>query len=328
MPASVGLFSQIVRIEDGVITHSGAITDAAIAAVLSEATVSGAMPLSILGNIALNAFRVAVNGSLTRFNLLDGVIDDFQDGNSVLSGGVVSGGLLLLGETQTLTASSVGGAEVAAQADDDNQATYWSADTGFPAWLMSDLGSPKVITRIRIASYTTNNTYCPTAFTIEASDTGVFGGEETVLSTLSGLSWNTAEIKRFDFENSTPYRYYRINVSSVVSAAYVIIAELDLFQDNIVSVKTVAESQPNNIHAVILADDAAIVLNTDLKLYVSVDDGATWEQITLEDSGDYSTTAKILTGSAAVTGTGSDIKYKIECTDIDYEFYAVGLLWD
>lgn len=58
MPTSVALFSQIVRIEDGIITNSGAITDSSIAAVLSEATIDGAKP-----NIARSAAITPFNGN-------------------------------------------------------------------------------------------------------------------------------------------------------------------------------------------------------------------------------------------------------------------------
>ena len=34
-------------------------------------------------NIVLNAFRIAINGSLTRFNMVDGIVDEYEDENSV-----------------------------------------------------------------------------------------------------------------------------------------------------------------------------------------------------------------------------------------------------
>ena len=34
-------------------------------------------------NIVLNAFRIAINGSLTQFNMVDGIVDEYEDENSV-----------------------------------------------------------------------------------------------------------------------------------------------------------------------------------------------------------------------------------------------------
>lgn len=34
-------------------------------------------------NMMLNAFRIAINGSLTRFNMIDGILDEYEDENSI-----------------------------------------------------------------------------------------------------------------------------------------------------------------------------------------------------------------------------------------------------
>lgn len=34
-------------------------------------------------NIVLNAFRIAINGSLTQFNMVDGIVDEYEDENSI-----------------------------------------------------------------------------------------------------------------------------------------------------------------------------------------------------------------------------------------------------
>ena len=38
---------------------------------------------TIEANIMLNAFRVAVNGSLTQFNMVDGIVDEYEDESAI-----------------------------------------------------------------------------------------------------------------------------------------------------------------------------------------------------------------------------------------------------
>jgi hypothetical protein len=57
-----------------------------------------------------------------------------------------------------------------------------------------------------------------------------------------------------------------------------------------------------------------VTINTDLKAYVSRDNGTTYSQATLEDEGNYITGARILSGIVDISAqpSGSNMKYKIE----------------
>ena len=59
-----------------------------------------------------------------------------------------------------------------------------------------------------------NQTYYPTDFTLVASTTGAFAGEETTLLTVSGISWAAGETKYWNFDNDNYYRYYRLNLTA------------------------------------------------------------------------------------------------------------------
>lgn len=76
--------------------------------------------------------------------------------------------------------------------------------------------------------------------------------------------------------------------------------------------------EPDEGRLVILMEEVnAITLNTDLKGWVSRDDGVTWAQVTLEDAGFFDTndTIKVLTGftdlDVSGIGSGTDMVYKI-----------------
>ena len=44
---------------------------------------SSAFTDKLQDNIMLNAFRIAVNGSLTQFNMLDGIVDEYEDESGI-----------------------------------------------------------------------------------------------------------------------------------------------------------------------------------------------------------------------------------------------------
>ncbi len=61
-------------------------------------------------------------------------------------------------------------------------------------------------------------------------------------------------------------------------------------------------------------DVDSITLNTDIKAYVSRDNGTTYTQVTLEDCGNYVAGAQILQGEVSISAqpSGSNMKYKVE----------------
>ena len=50
-------------------------------------TVNAGAENTVKDNIALNGFRIAVNGSLTQFAMIDGILDEFEDETAVDTGG-------------------------------------------------------------------------------------------------------------------------------------------------------------------------------------------------------------------------------------------------
>ncbi len=77
----------------------------------------------------------------------------------------------------------------------------------------------------------------------------------------------------------------------------------------------VATIIPTDARIIIFEEDGdSITLNTDIKAYISRDNGVTFTQVTLEDEGNYVTGARILSGSVDLSSqpSGSNMKYKIE----------------
>lgn len=105
----------------------------------------------------------------------------------------------------------------AAKAIDDNLTTQWAADdSGFPYWWQIDFGSGNEKTIEKYTIRSRNDSFweeIPEDWTLEASNTGNFTGEEVVLDTRSGIVWTQDELKEFLVDNNIAYRYYRINIT-------------------------------------------------------------------------------------------------------------------
>jgi len=101
---------------------------------------------------------------------------------------------------------------------------------------------------------------------------------------------------------------------------------------NLNSTNFTAQSQPDTARIVLFEEDVdSITLNTDLKAYASRDDGTTWSQITLVNSGEYEPSKNILSASVDISGqpAGTDMKYKIETlNNKDLKLHGASLSWD
>jgi hypothetical protein len=93
-----------------------------------------------------------------------------------------------------------------------------------------------------------------------------------------------------------------------------------------------AVAQPDTALLMCLLEEVdAIVLNTDLIGEVSRDGGTTWTAVTLEDVGDYSTTRKIIRGSADISGqpAGTTPKYRFRSlNNKNFKLHMASLGWD
>ena len=102
----------------------------------------------------------------------------------------------------------------------------------------------------------------------------------------------------------------------------------------LVSESQSAESEPDSARLVVFEEDVdAVTLNTDLKAYISKDDGSTWAEGTLENEGKFEGDKKVLTSfvdlSVSGIGSGTDMVYKLETKNgKNLKIHGTSLLWD
>ena len=316
----------------------------------SDATI----PDNIYYNITLNAFRIAINGSLSRLNMVDGVVDEFEDETgidgtsstnelydstddyyypSTTYGSDVTG-------SGTASADSVFGAGYeAVKAFINDDAAYWqTADVAFPHWLKYDFGEgvTKTINKYRIRGFNgATRIYDWKNWTFQGSNND---SDWDTLDTQTNETFTQNAWNSYEFDNLTAYRYYRwVVTANFGSNNYGICEEAEMIEGTydsmtLISENVEAEVQPDTARIILFEEDiSSITINTDLKAYVSRDDGTTYTQITLVDKGDYETNKRILAASVDISGQPADktMLYKITThNNKGLKLHGVGLLWD
>ena len=99
----------------------------------------------------------------------------------------------------------------------------------------------------------------------------------------------------------------------------------------LISNATTASSAPTTARITIFEEDTdATTINTDIKAFVSRDNGTTYTEFTLTDEGDYASGKQVLAGSVDISGqpSGTSIRYKIRTYNSKKcKFHGVGLTW-
>jgi len=97
-----------------------------------------------------------------------------------------------------------------------------------------------------------------------------------------------------------------------------------------------AEADPDTARLVLFVQDIdTITVGTDIKGYISKDDGSTWAEVTLINEGDYNNNIHILSGIVDLTqtgigsATGYPIRYKVQTfNQKDLKLHGVGANYD
>lgn len=278
----------------------------------------------IRDNISINAIRTGIENSLAYFKIRDGVVDVFTDETGMDTGNCInqkydSAGDYYEGIQSAATyGSDVTGGEThsadsfyqdnatwnADKAFDDDEGTYWNSKDTDPHWIKVDFGAgdEKTIQKLRVKQFGAHYT---TSFKLQGSNNDADWDDiKSITDASSDGSWNT-----WTFPNSTAYRYYRLYRTSG-STNYFVIYEIEMMEvatwqrDNmtLISNSIEAEAEPSESRLLFLMkDEDAATLQTDIKGFVSLDDGTNKEQVTLVDVGDYDANWKIIAGTKTLT---------------------------
>ena len=107
----------------------------------------------------------------------------------------------------------------AVSAADNSTATTWNGTTASDYIEISYSSAEQVNKIIMTAPTEHNGIYMPSAWTLKGSNTGAFGGEETTITSQSGLSWTGGEEKEWEFANASSYVYNRLEVSTTTQSS-------------------------------------------------------------------------------------------------------------
>jgi hypothetical protein len=142
----------------------------------------------------------------------------------------------VMGIDQTTLATMSAGSGTPASCVDNNLGTYWATSTTSD-WLQAYWAAGKVIKWITMQPTSVNSGRVPHNWTLKASNTGVFGGEEDTLLTVNGYIYQGAMEKRYWYiNNETSYKYYRFDPISTDGTLYIFLAELELAGEGIFSI--------------------------------------------------------------------------------------------
>ena len=291
-------------------------------------------------DIAILGFKVAANGSLSKYDLVDQTIDNFEDltgcdasastneylddttaGAGFVYGGVSAGFVVKTPTANTTSsASGQGGSALTNQLHDGNWDSIWDIADGSSwsgIWMKDDLGSAFVIRRCRYKIGSGTGTY------------EVYGSNDasdwTSIGTSSSGDFSATNGLAFEFlTNNTAYRYWRATVRSQTantsagdpkqlewSTQDIAIANLTL-----VSTATTAQTAPTKGDIVMTYTNGAgtATVNTDLKAYVSRDNGTTYTQATLSSEGTTGGHTILTAHNVDISSqpSGTSMRYKID----------------
>ena len=320
-------------------------------------------------DIAILGFKVASNGSLSKYDLVDQTIDDFQDASGVdasastneirnssdyysgkqdaawvtgdrTSSVTVTSDMTYTGSPDsslpisTLVNGSTDGSDAGGGWFDSGQTGYIRFDHGS--------GNSEVYTNSRWiyqSSSANEGTYKWQGSDDAASWTDIGGNFTLTDTTGSGQHTDTHATMT---ANTTAYRYYQCiyvsgnNTNGSGRRLEMEFYRADLSNDmTLISNSTTAEATPTTGDVVMTYTDGAgtATVNTDLKAYVSRDNGTTWTQATLSSEGTTGGHTILTAHNVDISSqpSGTSMRYKIETLNQsaskDTRIQAVSLGW-
>lgn len=303
-------------------------------------------------NIVLNAFRLAVQGGLSVQNMVDGVVDEFEDETGVDTGASTNeryddGGdfydsVSFTTETSTQASSFSPGLDKtyidkAWTVDNDGRVTKLGLKTNHAStgtlFVLENTSGTNYAVRASVAfNHTGGDTFeyfaLATPYDVPASGNFYVAVTQATGTTTSTSA--TASAAR-SYMNSVPSGETNAftddtNPSLLGAAEYGDVQDMTLFAN-----AATASAQPTDAFIVLWQQDVdAVTLNTDLKAHASRDGGTTWTQVTLAEEASLGGSGRILAGTADVSAqpAGTAMKWKLETLNAkEMKIHGVGLEW-
>ncbi|MEO5360620.1 MAG: hypothetical protein H7843_09240 [Nitrospirota bacterium] len=308
----------------------------------------------VINDIILAYFKLAVHAALTIFNLDDGIFDKFENQAGIDNRTVAWSDNVTYDSVNHLYRSSNsnpasknicgktydglspfmytnGGTAVNRGVYNacDNTTTAGTGDfyvTTFsnPTNILIDFATKRTVTAYNMNCINADTT-CPNTWTFSGSGDNI---SWTTLSTVSGVtSWNNTT-KAYSIANPGSYNHYRLNFTannggtsiSLNEMQVISIDPIDYYNMTITSAPYTAPFNPTKARLIFIQQDnttQGIILNTDLKAYVSSDNGTSWTQVTLAkddviQAGTSSTPAwNLLSGDATLAGSNNQMRWRL-----------------
>lgn len=222
----------------------------------------------------------------------------------------------------------------------ENSGDYWQSNDGdnLSERFFVDMGSSQTINRLR--SWWDGTSAGVKTADVYGSDTGSFGGEETLIGSVDFLLNDGSGYYDVDLDNATAYRHIMLtNMTSVNTAngnrpliwdlRGLEVTKLDMTLPSIV---VEAEDQPDAVMGIFVIDpDDTITLNTDLIAEFSRDGGTNWTAGTLTYEGPYDSTRNVYSTDAVdVSGQDADTSIRVRIrtdNEKEIEVHAWTVLW-
>jgi hypothetical protein len=232
--------------------------------------------------------------------------------------------------SSTVTADSllsyIGTGYLASNVIDGNLGTYWASSfDDFPHWIKFQLLTEEIIIKIVITSYGDGDGRCGKNFTIQGSN-----NDSTWTDIYTDIlpSGTTTETYTYTFENSTHYLYYRIYfIDNWRADSIIVVNEIrgygnygqitQILPMTLISKSWECVSSPTKGYIIIEGNiDSSTVLNSDIIVSMSKDNGSTWSQVILTNLGESRLNYTLMGGTVEFeTSSDKTCLWKIETTD-------------
>ena len=258
---------------------------------------------SLRTNIALAGFNRSTDHATTVLGMPNGFIDQFEDQTGVDDTNSIEGlydasgdyyspdGREFTNLTSIMTSANTPSGTVSASSGTTPFYMFDHTLAGGGFYSDNPFNSPTYVqyafnnglSAQIITTYTiTSDTDAPAArapknWTLKASNTGSFGGEEVTLNTQSNQSFGNHETKTYAFSNSTAYVYYRLIVTDIGNNTDLLrMFELELKglgpvgNMTLITETSTASASPDNAHIALFNEEVdALTLDTDIMAWAS-----------------------------------------------------------